>query len=379
MEIFMKLYKVWTLFDAACKSKLAIGMCCLLLASAFIVGCGSDDETDEPDDSQAAAFDAGTMLNDFANTVVLATYTELDSKAGELLAAVKVLAADTSQANLEKAQQAWKATRKPWEQSEAFLFGPVDTQGLDPALDSWPVDHVNLQSVLDSNDALTVDFVSGLEDTQKGFHTIEFLLFRDGDQRKASDITDRELEYLVSTTENLKASTAQLRLAWAPEGENFSNTVAQAGEGSTVYPSQSAAVQEMINGMIVIADEVANGKISDPYNESDTTLVESQFSFNSISDFQDNIRGIQNVYMGKFMTDGQGLNEFVNSKDADLDARFQQEVQAAIDAIGAIPDPFRDSITANRGAVQIAIDAVSKVQQTLEQDILPLVQSSNFN
>ena len=353
-------------------------LCCLLLASTF-VGCGRDDDTDESEETQGAVFDAGTMLNDFANTVVLGTYTELDKKAGDLLAAVKALEADTSQATLEKAQQAWKATRTPWEQSEAFLFGPVDTQGLDPALDSWPVDHVNLQSVLDSNDALTVDFVSGLEDTQKGFHTIEFLLFRDGNQRKASDITDRELAYLVSTTENLKASTAQLRLAWAPEGENFSNTVAQAGTGSIVYPSQSAAVQEMVNGMIVIADEVANGKISDPYNESDTTLVESQFSFNSISDFQDNIRGIQNVYMGKFMTDGQGLNEFVNSKDADLDARFQQEVQAAIDAIGAIPDPFRDSITANRGAVQTAIDAVSKVQQTLEQDILPLVQSSEFN
>ena len=369
----MKPYKIWTFF-----SKLAIGMCCLLIASAFVVGCSSDeDEHDEHDHGEA--FEAGEMLNNFANSVVLATYTELDKKAGELLTAVNGLAADTSQANLEKAQQAWKATRTPWEQSEAFLFGPVDTQGLDPALDSWPVDHVNLQSVLDSNDTLTVDFVSGLEDTQKGFHTIEFLLFRDGDQRKASDITKRELEYLVSTTENLKASTAQLRTAWAPDGENFSNTVAQAGAGSTVYPSQSSAVQEMVNGMITIADEVANGKISDPYNESDTTLVESQFSFNSISDFQDNIRGIQNVYMGKFMTDGQGLDAFVNSKDADLDARFQQEVQAAIDAIGAIPDPFRDSITANRGAVQSAIDAVSKVQQTLEQDILPLVQSSEFN
>ena len=363
----MKLYKIWTLF------------CFLLLVSAFVVGCGSDDETDELNDSQDAAFDASTMLNDFANTVVLATYTDLDNKAGELLAAVKALETDTSQANLEKAQQAWIATRTPWEQSEAFLFGPVDTQGLDPALDSWPVDHVNLQSVLDSNDVLTVDFVSGLEDTQKGFHTIEFLLFRDGNQRKASDITERELEYLVSTTENLKTSTSQLRLAWAPEGENFSSAVAHAGTGSTIYPSQSAAVQEMVNGMITIADEVANGKISDPYNESNTTLVESQFSFNSISDFQDNIRGIQNVYMGKFANDGQGLNEFIKIHDPDLDARFQQEIQAAIDAIGAIPDPFRDSITANRGAVQAAIDAVSKVQLTLEQDILPLVQSSEFN
>ncbi len=348
---------------------------CLLLVFA----CGSDDEADETENTNGEAFEAGTMLNDFANTVVLATYTNLDDKAGELLTAVKALAASTTQENLVKAQNAWKATRTPWEQSEAFLFGPVDTQGLDPALDSWPVDHVNLQSVLDSSDALTVDFVNGLEDTQKGFHTIEFLLFREGDGRKAADITERELTYLVSTTENLKASTSQLRVAWAPEGENFSSAVAQAGNGSTIYPSQSAAVQEIVNGMIVIADEVANGKISDPYNESDTALVESQFSFNSISDFQDNIRGIQNVYMGKFISDGQGLNEFVNSKDATLDARFQAEVQAAIDAIGAIPDPFRDSITSNRGAVQAAIDAVRTVQQTLEQNILPLVQSSEFN
>ena len=359
----MKLYKVWTIF------------CCLLITSALIVGC----EDDEEDVDLGEVYDAGTILNDFANTVVLATYTDLDNKAGELLAAVKALETETTQANLEKAQQAWKATRKPWEQSESFLFGPVDTQGLDPVLDSWPVDHVNLQSVLDSNDELTVDYVSGLEITQKGFHTIEFLLFRDGDQRKASDISERELEYLVSSTENLKMSTSQLRLAWAPEGENFSKTVASAGDGNAVYPSQSSAVQEMVNGMITIADEVANGKISDPYNESDTTLVESQFSFNSISDFQDNIRGIQNVYMGKFVNDGQGLNEFVKSKDAELDTRFQTEVQKAIDTIGAIPDPFRDSITENRSAIQAAIDAVSKVQLTLEQDILPLVQESEFN
>ncbi|MCY3744126.1 MAG: peptidase M75 [Candidatus Poribacteria bacterium] len=347
-------------------------LCCLLLASAFVVGCGSD-ETDEHDDhDHAEAFDATTMLNDFANSIVVPTYTDLDNKAGALLSAVKALQGDTSQGNLEKAQQAWVAARIPWEQSEAFLFGPVDTQGLDPALDSWPVDHVNLQSVLDSGDSLTVDFVGGLEDTQKGFHTIEFLLFREGNQRKAADITDRELEYLLSTAENLKASTSQLRSAWASDGENFASKVSQAGTGSDVYPSQSAAVQEIVNGMIVIADEVANGKISDPYNESDTTLVESQFSFNSIADFQNNIRGIQNVYR-------KGLDGFVNGHDAALDARFQQEVQAGIDAIGAIPDPFRDSITANRGAVQTAIDAVRTVQQTLEQDILTLVTLSEFN
>ena len=362
--------------------------CCILstllvLSICFIgcslTGCGNDDDDDTASAGGASAFDASTTLNDFANTVVLATYTDLDNKAGELLSAVQALGAATNQAHLELAQGAWKATRKPWEQSEAFLFGPVDTQGLDPALDSWPVNRVDLDGVLTSEQALTEASIDALEDTLKGFHTIEYLLFRDGDQRKAEDITPRELEYLVATTENLKSKTAQLRNAWDASGENYAAEVANAGDSSTIYKSQKDAMQEMVNGMIVIADEVANGKISDPFNERDTTLVESQFSFNSITDFQDNIRGIQNVYVGKFTADGQGLNEFVNSQDAELDARFQTEVQTAIDTIGAIPDPFRDSITAQRAAVQAAIDAVSTVQGTLENDILKLVLDSNFN
>jgi len=79
------------------------------------------------------------------------------------------------------------------------------------------------------------------------------------------------LEYLAATTENLKAKTAQLANAWAASGENYAGEVANAGTTSTIYKSQKDAMQEMVNGMIVIADEVANGKISDPFNEKDTT------------------------------------------------------------------------------------------------------------
>ena len=360
--------------------------CCnlssLVVLSIFIIGCGLSSGCGEDDDDNlgtGTAFDATTTLSDFANKVVLATYTDLDNKAGELLTAVKALEGDATQANLKQAQAAWKAARKPWEQSESFLFGPVDTQGLDPALDSWPVNKVDLDAVLASEQVLTSASIDALEDTLKGFHTIEYLLFREGDQRKAADITPRELEYLTATTENLNAKTGQLRNAWEASGENYASEVANAGTSSTIYKSQKDAMQEMVNGMIVIADEVANGKISDPFNERDTTLVESQFSFNSITDFQDNIRGIQNVYMGKFAADGQGLNDFVKGKNGDLDTRFQTEVQTAIDTIGAIPDPFRDSITAQRSAVQAAIDVVGTVQQTLEEDILKLVLDSNFN
>ena len=359
------------LFCCSLSGFLVLSIC---LIGCSLTGCGNDDDDDDVttvSESEEEAFDASPILDNFANSIVLATYTDLDNKAGELLGAVQALGAATNQAHLELAQNAWKAARMPWEQSEAFLFGPVDTQGLDPALDSWPVNKVDLDGVLGSNQELTEASIDALEDTLKGFHTIEYLLFREGDQRKAEDITPRELEYLVATTENLKSKTAQLASAWAASGENYAGEVANAGTTSTIYKSQKDAMQEMVNGMIVIADEVANGKISDPFNEKDTTLVESQFSFNSIADFQDNIRGIQNVY--------RELSGFVKGANADLDTRFQTEVQTAIDTIGAIPDPFRDSITGQRGAVQAAIDAVSTVQTTLENDILTLVLESNFN
>ena len=38
----------------------------------------------------------------------------------------------------------------PWEQSEAFLFGPVDILGLDPNMDSWPLDQVAIVNILNS-------------------------------------------------------------------------------------------------------------------------------------------------------------------------------------------------------------------------------------
>jgi hypothetical protein len=91
--------------------------------------------------------------------------------------------------------------------------------------------------------------------------------------------------------------------------------------GESIYPSQKSALQEIVNGLIVIADEVANGKINDPFSQQDITLEESRFSANSKADFADNIRSIQNVYLGTFQnTTGTGITSIIKSKNEALDA-----------------------------------------------------------
>ena len=68
---------------------------------------------------------------------------------------------------------------------------PVDALGLDPNMDSWPLDQDAIVNILKSgnfNDMLWNDDESKeeIEASQniRGFHTLEFLLFKDGQPRK---------------------------------------------------------------------------------------------------------------------------------------------------------------------------------------------------
>jgi len=133
-------------------------------------------------------------------------------------------------------------------------------------------------------------------------------------------------------------------------------------------------MQQLINGCIDIADEVANGKIADPYDEQNTELVESQFSFNSIRDFSDNIVSILNIYKG--IDGSESLSLYVAEKDSALDEQVENEIQLAIDAIGAIsPDnnpPFRDAIldSSKRDEIEAAQDAIRKVMDTFSGPVM---------
>lgn len=327
----------------------------------------------DPADAQATESE---VIANVAQTVIASNYAELERRAGALLNTVLSLNFETTDEHLLAAQQAWRRARRAWEQTEAFLFGPVDTEGLDPALDSWPVNRVDLEAVLASDNALTEGFVANLEDTLKGFHTIEFLLFGFGNTKVAADLAPREKEYLIAVTQNLQTATKTLADAWRPGEGSFFNELVNAGTTSTIYPSTTAALQELVEGLGIIADEVGNGKISDPFSETNPELVESQFSFNSIMDFSDNMRGIENVYIGRYLkNDGPGLSDLVRRINPQLDETIRKAITTAIAEIEGIPYPFRDSISTPDGRTQIevATNAVADLQLLIEGELLNLL------
>ena len=132
------------------------------------------------------------IVERFVDVVVLPTYADLVAKNKALLKAVQALQANPSNAAFEQACAAWLDARQPWETSEAFLFGPVSELGLDPNMDSWPLDAEGIANLLKSQ-AWSEMVWSGeydegsnaIEAAQalRGFHTLEFLLFKDGQPR----------------------------------------------------------------------------------------------------------------------------------------------------------------------------------------------------
>ncbi|HPK10810.1 MAG TPA: imelysin family protein, partial [Saprospiraceae bacterium] len=341
-----------------------------LLVLFVMVGCGKDDEENNTQDYS-------NILENIGNNVILATYEELDLKAVILVNSLTLLENEKTQDNLINARQAWRDTRQPWEQSEGFLYGPVDQKGIDPSMDSWPVNQTDLDAVLNSNAELTKSYIDGLDGTLKGFHTIEYLLFGLNSDKQIGDFTERQYQYLKSCAESLKGSTSELFLSWSPSGDNYISNVLSAGdENNSVYPSQKSALEEFVVGMITIADEVANGKINDPLVQKNVNLEESRFSQNSKKDFADNIRSIQNAYLGKYKgSEGKGINSLILSKDENLNKKVQEEIIEAIKSIENIEGSFTSAIFNSVSSVENAQAKVRQLQQTLESEVLPIVSN----
>lgn len=340
-----------------------------------IAACDSDEV------ASGQGFDDPQIVADFADEVVVPTYELLAARSVALADAIDALVATPDEARLAAARTAWADARAPWEQSEGFLFGPVDSLGIDPALDTWPLSETDLNAVLASSDTLTAAYVANLPDSQKGFHALEFLLFGDSGSRTAAELTDRQKDYLVAIARDFEIQTARLASSWTT-GEGglsaYRELFATAGPGNSAYPSLTSAAQEIVSGMAGICDEVANGKIADPFDAKDPLLEESQFSHNSLIDFQNNIRSVENAYLGRVPdagTTGRGLTTWVASRDAALDTRIKAEITAAIAAIGQIPAPFSDAILDTNAAPKVvaAQAAIRTLQTTLEEDLTDLI------
>ena len=192
------------------------------------------------------------IVTNYVDAVVLPTYKDLKDKNTALYNSVKAFAQNPSNQGFSNACDAWLTAREPWETSEAFLFGPVDAEGLDPNMDSWPLDQDAIVNILNSGDYDDLNWSDGDSDDDieaiqsvRGFHTLEFLLFRNGQARTLNDVVNSsdnaDLVYNSSNATSWGNYMVQVAYLLKQDAENLYNNWSVSYKGGTSYAEQFKA------------------------------------------------------------------------------------------------------------------------------------------
>ena len=320
------------------------------------------------------------ILTGVVNNVIIPTYTDLANDVEDLEKTLNGLTTSTiTQAQIDKACTDFKKARQHWERSESFLMGAASDFSIDPTIDSWPLDRKELLDYFKGGMKAEIEDESSI----LGFHALEFILFRNGQNRKVAELQGNdtyknfegvsgadELKYAQQVCKLLKERCFQLQVAWEGKtsananrvsvvekagldyvtekglayGDNLINA-GVSGKNST-FPNIQAAISQVLSNnegsCLAIANEVGSAKILNPFQNGDIAYVESPYSYNSITDFQDNIRSIRNVWYGS--TDGNAasisFNNFFSSVNPTLNTAVVNAFTNAINAIGNMPAPF---------------------------------------
>ena len=167
--------------------KSALLIATVALFAVTFTACNKTNET--TDEANIETKDA--IIKQYLNHTVYPVYTNLANETEKLVEKLGQLKADKTQANVNEATVTFLEARHWWELSEAFLFGAASDFGIDPHIDSWPLDETEFNRLMNNPEMLAdLDGEDGavvarerLGNALLGFHGLEYVLFRDGQPR----------------------------------------------------------------------------------------------------------------------------------------------------------------------------------------------------
>lgn len=333
------------------------------LAAALLgVACGGSDE-------EALRRD---VLAHLADEVFVPTINDIRDHAAALRPTLSAVCATFDDSSRADADAAWRHTHQLWNVAAAFTIGPVVEQMQAGPLDFWPVRTDTIDEALAAApDPVDAAYIAGLGTSAKGMPALEYLYYRDPVAG-----FDGACGYMLALADDIAARTADIAAAWPDQAAAFKT----AGEPDSEYPTVQAAIDAIVNASIENLYAMVKGKLDRPLGNltgspPDPALVESRFSANSLTELSCNLDGFALVYLGADLRSGgaPGLGALVEARDPDLDARILAQMDVARIALGNIPPPLADALTADRSAVQTARDEIDALRRLIKLDVAQLL------
>lgn len=418
--------------------KISKSLMMILFGAMVVMPLASCDDDNNDGEKTDLSSEMKAVTSQYVNNVVYPTYSNLANEASNLYDACVTMkehyeAGTLTQSDIDAACEKFKAAREYWEKSEAFLFGAASDFNIDPHIDSWPLDQGQMAAFLSNATMVNglhqsdpIAFVSenyGEFDTALGFHGLEFVLFRDGANRKLAAFSgnedhssfagktvacSEEIYFLVAVSGDVRDHVYQLEVSWlgsaaatdhaarvaalgmdtktkSNTGYYFGDNMLNAGDGTSTMLTVNEPLVTIVgaSGCGNICNEVAEQKLGQAYRvakgQGGTTedgeaesidYIESPYSHRSFIDYRDNLYSIKNSLYGNFDGSTPATHSVMNflknngyENASDLETKLNAAIQSLTDPINAghyfVENPGADY-------VKTAIDAIAELNTALE-------------
>jgi len=389
--------------------------------SATLVSCGDDDD-DNGQNTTEKELAMKEITTQYVENVIYPIYSSLASQTDDLFnklvsAKAKYRAGTISQSDIDQICSTFLNARSAWERSEAFLYGAATDFGIDPHIDTWPLDRVALAKALSNKEV--IDDLDDLDDggidnarinvgeQQLGFHGIEFIIFRNGQNRTVSALKgieddeafagrnisgEEELVFATAVAGDLRDNCFQLEVSWlgdaAPKahrdrveecefnstivGSDFSygeNMLKATQLGSTMTTWRGVMSTILVAGCSNICAEVAGQKIGQAYLGTDLDYIESPYSQKSYFDFFDNITSIQYSLNGQQNTQAHtnSIMAYLQKYNSTMAQELKSKLDTALSALEKAKAGTPFVIEPHSANAKAAMDAINELDYVLNK------------
>jgi len=331
-------------------------------------GAGTTSSTNLTTSTTGPTVTRGAVLQ--AAGVCAASLYEGAAAAAASLGEAAATAAQTPDETTKKAaRDAWDLAIDRWQQTEIIRVGAAGPagekgvaggKGLRELVYSWPLVSPCLieQTIVDKSYEKADFSATGLVN-KRGLWAAEHLLFNESTGNacsagsainatgawaamSAADLAERKRAYAAIVTAGAAAQVKLIAGAWSKSGGDFAGELAAAGQGSTLFASDQAALNALSDGLYYLDSDVKDLKLGQPLGiiecEAASCPFESRYARRSRDHIKNNLLGFRKMFEGCDEGGNIGFDDLLVASGAgDLAERMKTYLEGAIAAADALP------------------------------------------
>lgn len=333
------------------------------IAGSLLWACSKDNKGGGNNNGITTDAFKKNMLINYADTLIIPAYNDLQSKLAILEASADNFLATPSLATQTALKTSFKNAYLSFEGISALYFGPGAALQVNNSLNTFPTSVTKIESNITSG---VYDFkLLVVADSIQGFPALDYLFFNNDAVQKFNGPTAvNRKKYVKDIFARIKQLITATQTQWQTSyRDNFVNNL-QTNVGSPIG--------SLINQFAFEMDALKGPRVGWPFGKQSNGIVFADKCEGYFSGFTKDLAVANLTALKKYYTGGSGNgidNYLVLLKKDQLNQDVLAQFDLAIAALQAIPDPMSAAFTANTALVEAAYRQIQKLLTLIKTDV----------